>query len=116
MTDHTKALEAMPELKWIQSNWQPNGGAMLHLGRRQDLRGSVSGKLKSVYYVTACSGRTLNSAFGITTYSEAPPCADICRRCQSIFDKLPDKAAPFQPKTLATQEQDTPPGSIDASA
>lgn len=72
-----------PETKWITSN--PEG--YWHVGLRHESRGLRTGKLMSVYYKTACSGRQLGGPWGQTERNELPANAGVCPRCQAILNK-----------------------------
>lgn len=56
------ALEPQPGTLFIVSNRQDD--LHLHIARRREARGSVTGKLFKVYYVAACNGRQLGGAWG----------------------------------------------------
>lgn len=75
-------LQNQPEFKFIASNRLD--GAPWHIGRRKFTRYSKSGLISSAYYVTACSGQQLGSAWGQTemSYGDGTSPAHLCERCR----------------------------------
>lgn len=69
---------------WICSNKNETG--MWHLGVAVEGRGAVTGKLFSVSYKTACSGRQLGGAWSYSKSQSKPmdPTFTFCRRCEAL--------------------------------
>jgi hypothetical protein len=78
-------LEQSPTTKYICSN-----SSQWHIGVRKDMRGSRSGLLMSVSYVTACTGQQLGGAWGQTEKTEHD--GEVCERCRKIMEKSNAKA------------------------